>query len=361
MTFPLNDEILPLEPRFVDARQIKQVRLRRLAGLRLRALAESAVVRRLFGSELANRLNTLAGYDAGGGLLSASEREDVVAVAEMLGQRLRDWVAIEGGVIDPAELEAALTSGSPDALVTTAARRVARWKMALPNEVSAAIEQWRWRSAPYQRPVGAKEQGVPAAEAGASTVRTLIPGLTEAVTIYEGIKAGVDLVNALADIFCGPDYEIHESRHANITLERESYLNVPWRGVDWGDNNQEFTAQYLLTVIGGAATRLEVDFRIDLSGSGFDSLRYPLDVFARTTDGSRATVAPVYTTRYRQHHRVVANQVSLLVIGVVGRVYYGGDGFMTDAGLIPWGRITTSAGSEEFGAHDSVWKYGLSI
>lgn len=342
------DEMPKLEPELAEKRLLAQAKARARAGLRLRALAQSAAVERVFGTELATHLSALSGYDARAGVLAAEHRTSLRAVVDAIDTTGRETLGLSEDVIKASELEAALTSGDPSGLAYGAASRLAAWKASQPPATLTVWERWRWASGKLLED-----------KDGGAKAMSFLPGATfDIIGTYEGIRAAVDALNELIDAFCGPDYEVH----ADALLQRESYRHVPWRGFEIGNNNQEFTAQYTVSVLSGSVETLEVEFRIDLSGSGFDSLSYPLDVFASTTDGSGATITPIRTTRYQQKHRIVANNVRLLVIGVVGRVQYGGDGFMTDAGLVPSGWVTSGGQRRSFGGGaDSVWKYGLSI
>jgi hypothetical protein len=342
------DEMPKLEPELAEKRSLAQARSRARAGLRLKALAQHVAVERIFGTELATHLATLSSYDARNGVLVPQNHTSLQAVVEAVNTTGRGTLGLSEDVIRASELEAALTSGDPSSLAYGAASRLAAWKASQPAATLTAWERWRWASGNLLEET-----------AGTQKVMAFLPGATFSIIgTYEGVVAVVDALNELIDAFCGPDYEMH----ADAILQRESHLHVPWRGFEIGNNNQEFTAQYTVNVLSGSVEMLDVEFRIDLSGSGFDSLGYPLEVFASTTDGSLPTITPIRTTRYQQKHQVVARNVRLLVIGVVGRVQYGTDGFMTDAGLVPSGWVTASGRRTQFGGGgDSIWKYGISV
>ena len=95
-------------------------------------------------------------------------------------------------------------------------------------------------------------------------------------------------------------------------------------------------------------------FRINLSGSAFNRLEYPIFTTGDTITLTRGT-------RYQQVHEIIAHNTHFLHVTVESRVHYGRDGFMTDAGLVPSGTATKEGVSVEFGEGDSIWKYGISF
>lgn len=72
--------------------------------------------------------------------------------------------------------------------------------------------------------------------------------------IHDGIRAGADIIDALADRLCGPGCETRTSPHADMSPGRERAFHLRRRGVDWGDNDRSFQAQYMLLVSGGMAS-----------------------------------------------------------------------------------------------------------
>jgi len=313
--------------------------------------------------EISSYLVSLSRYDARKGALSEDQRNDVRAISSIINDWAKEHMRTKIDFVVPRELEEAIVTSDFSSFASSVAKRVVKWQSAQPLYRVKVWERWQLGETTLQLEQAlSDEEAAEIAEAEGVSVGAVVGFI---VGIYEAAVEVIDVINDVIDGFCGPDHEVADTPPGElpggITLRRESYLHVPWRGVVWGKNNQKFEAQYIVRVNGGYLDELRVRFRIDLSGSGFDRLDYPIGARAVTADGIvDPTPSAIRTTRYQQIHEVVAHNVDFLSISVVGRVYYGSDGCMTDAGLVPSGTATKNGISVEFGQGDSIWKYGIS-
>lgn len=348
-----------LEDELQKIRTRKQTLIRNTYGIKLFSAGRSIRMRKVFGSALDPYFSSVFKYDYRKGELSVEQKKDVQAVSSLINRWIKEHTHIGLDLVVSKELENALVTGDPSSFAISVAARLAEWKKMQPNYRLRLGERWDWTPGELESALTDKELAE-AAKAEGTTIGEVVSTVTG---IFEAIDKAIDIINEISDGLCGPDLEEHSDPFENIQIWRQSYLNVPWRGYEWGDNNQEFTAQYIVQVNGGIVDDLKVRFRIDLSGSGFDRLEYPIEARAFTTDGTvDPTPSAIRTTRYQQIHEFVAHNVNFMVIGVVGKVFYGLDGFMTDAGLVPTGTATIGNNHLNFGGGgDSVWKYGISV
>lgn len=355
----LKHESPTLEDEFQKIRISKQTLIRNTYGIKLLSAGRSTSVRKVFGSALEPYFSSLSNYDYRKGELSVDQKKDVQAISSLMNRWIKERTHIGLDLVVSKELENALVAGDSSSFAISVAARLAEWKKAQPNYRLRLGECWNWSPGELESALTDKELAG-AAEAEGTTIGGVVGTVTG---IFEAIDKAIDIINEIVDGLCGPDLEEHTDPFENIHVWRQSYLHVPWRGFEWGDNNQEFTAQYIVQLNGGIVDELKVRFRIDLSGSGFDSLEYPIEARAFTTDGTvDPTPSAIRTTRYQQIHEFVAHNASFMVIGVIGKAFYGIDGFMTDAGLVPTGTATIGDSQLNFGGGgDSIWKYGISV
>ncbi len=283
---------------------------------------------------------------ARGRMLSTTQKTAVQEISSDLNSFARQHMHATADLVLAAEFEQGISDASFERFSTGVAGRLKKWESA---QSSKTIDVWNRYVAPLDRP-----STRPDTSQLSQTEQALVE---EALAAYAAAQEATSIINEIIGLFVDADTDEHDhcDLPGGVSLHTETYLNVPWRGFELGDNNQEFTAQYIVRVNAGRVDELNVTFRMDLSGSGFDSLDYPID----TTGDSIS--ADSNNTRYRQRHYVVDSDTSFLQIGVVGKVHYGLDGFMTDAGLVPSGTATLDGVTCEFGQGDSIWKYGISI
>lgn len=351
----LKHESPTLEDEFQKIRTRKQTLIRNTYGIKLLSAGRSTRVRKVFGSALEPYFLSLSNYDYRKGELSVEQKKDVQAISSLMNRWIKEHTHIGLDLVVSKELENALVAGDSSSFAISVAARLAEWKKTQPNYRLRLGECWNWSPGELESALTDKELAE-AAEAEGTTIGGVVGTV---IGIFEAIDKAIGIINEIIDWGCGPDLEEHE----NNKIWRQSYLDVPWRGFDWGDNNQEFTAQYIVQINEGVVDELKVNFRIDLSGSGFDRLEYPIEAQAFTTDGTvDPTPSAIRTTRYQQIHEFVAHNVNFMVIGVIGKAFYGLDGFMTDAGLVPTGTATIGDSQLNFGGGgDSIWKYGISV
>lgn len=351
----LKHESPTLEDEFQKIRTRKQTLIRNTYGIKLLSAGRSTRVRKVFGSALEPYFLSLSNYDYRKGELSVEQKKDVQAISSLMNRWIKEHTHIGLDLVVSKELENALVAGDSSSFAISVAARLAEWKKTQPNYRLRLGECWNWSPGELESALTDKELAE-AAEAEGTTIGGVVGTV---IGIFEAIDKAIGIINEIIDWGCGPDLEEHE----NNKIWRQSYLDVPWRGFDWGDNNQEFTAQYIVQINEGVVDELKVNFRIDLSGSGFDRLEYPIEAQAFTTDGTvDPTPSAIRTTRYQQIHEFVAHNVNFMVIGVIGKAFYGLDGFMTDAGLVPTGTATIGDSQLNFGGgEDSIWKYGISV
>lgn len=354
-------EVPPLEKEDLDARVIKQAAFRAGSGVRLRSLSQSRDLRKVFGTGISTNLASLSRYDARKGVLSDSQRENIRIISSSINHKAKEQMGLEFDLVSPEEFESLLKTGDASSFAFSVAEPLVRWKAAQPlykQKLWTGMERGELKTALSD----GLEAELPIDEGGSG-----IGGFI--ITIVEIVSIAKEIVNFVADVvgsFCGPENESHttppDGLPEGLTLRRDSYLHVPWRGIEFGNNNQDFVAQYLLEVNGGRLDELRVKFRVNLEGSGFDDLEYPIEAYAIAHEGySYPIPTEIRATKYQQIHEVVARGVQFLVISVGGRVNYGGDGFMIGAGMVPRGTATKDGHSLEFGRDDSIWSYGHSI
>ena len=341
----------------------KQTLTRNSYGIKLLDIGRCRKVMKLFGNKLEPYFTALSDYDYRNGKLTTEQKSEVQNIASTLNHWIMEHTGIDRDLIVAENLEKALITGNPDSFAISVAEQLADWKRTQPNYRFILGEYWNWSPKKLKSEFAEKEL-VEVAKAEGIAVDGLIDSTFE---IFNYLDRAIDIINDIIDDLCGPDLEEHIDPFEEVKIWRQSYLHVPWRGFDFGDNNQEFTAQYIVQINGGYVDELKVRFRLDLSGSGFDKLEYPIEARAFTPQGNSIDPSPSvpsgsHTTRYHQIHEFVAHQVNFMVVGVVGKAYYGLDGFMTDAGLVPTG--TATIGNEHLnfgGGGDSIWKYGISV
>lgn len=354
-------EVPPLEKEDLDARVIKEAAFRAGSGVRLRSLSQSRDLRKVFGTGISTNLASLSRYDARKGALSDAQRENIRIISSSINHKAKEQMGLEFDLVSPEEFENILKTGDASSFVYSVAEPLVRWKAAQPlykQKIWTGMERGELKTA-----LSDEVEAELAIEGEGSSITDIITTVIEIVMIAKKV---VNFVAGLAESFCGPENESHttppDELPEGLTLRRDSYLHVPWREIEWGDNNQEFVAQYLLEVNGGRLDELRVKIRVNLEGSGFDDLEYPIEAAAIEHEGySYPIPTEIRSTDYQQIHEVVARDVQFLVISVGGRVNYGSDGFMTGAGLVPRGTATKDGHSLEFGCDDSIWRYGLSI
>lgn len=372
----LKYEMPSLEKEFLEVRKKKQKYNRTGIGIPLRVLSQSDNISRLFGDTMSEHLASLSHFDARRGVLSDRHREDIRAIASIINETATERLNTDIKFISAEELEKAIVSGDPAGLGASVANRLLDWKKAQPLDRARAWERLQLDlSYPAFSKLGSillheqweKYEEMTSGKLGIS--QKALTGVEEvaAAGAFVGAIASIVgltyIIGLLLDALSGSELEQHYDPFRNMIIARESYLHVPWRWVCIGKNNQSFVAQYKVQVAGGILDELRVTFRIDLSGGGFDRLNYPIEAAAWTLDKGAhyPSLKEIRSTRYQQIHEIVLENVCFLVICVNGKVHYGGDGMMTDAGLVPRGTAIKDGHSIDFGKDDSVWRYGMSV
>jgi hypothetical protein len=329
----------------------------------LKRLSRSAKIEKVFGNELCDRLAELSKYDARKGVLDEHEKKNVDAIAALINETVNKHLETEIEFFSEYEFKKALVSGDPAGFVTSTAESLSKWKSSLPIELIRAIEFEQLKIA-YQIPEGDDSQYGTSQQALSEGESTGAAGAF--VGAFGVIISLFELARIIGEWLSGKTLEGHRyPMPGGLIVNTETYLRVPWRGFEIGNNNQHFTAQYKVEVQGGLLDELKVIFEMRFEGSGFDRLVYPIEAIA--WDQEQGVYEPKLDpignlTRYHQKHECALQNTHFLVIAVGdGVVHYGGDGFMTGAGLIPQTTLVNMGYSYPLPPGESIWKYGPSI
>ncbi len=347
----------------LESKSKKHEHLRTGISIPLKRLAQSAKIEKVFGNELCDRLAELSKYDARKGVLDEHEKKNVDAIAAIINETVNKRLETEIEFFSEYEFEKALVSGDPAGFVTSSAQSLSKWKSSLPIELIRAIEREQLKIAHQihegdDRQYGTSQQALSEGEsAGAAGA------FVGAWAVIVGL---LELGRIIGEWLSGESLERHRyAMTGGLIIDTETYLKVPWRGVEIGNNNQHFTAQYKVEVAGGLLDELKVIFEMRFEGGGFDNLVYPIEAFA--WDQEQGTYDPQLdpignVTRYHQKHECTLQNTDFLVIGVGdGVVNYGGDGIMTGAGLIPQTTLLNMGYSYPLPPGESIWQYGVSF
>jgi len=352
----------------LESKNKKHEYLRTGMSIPLKKLSRSANIEKVFGNELCDRLAELSKYDARKGVLDDHQKKNVDAIATMINETVNKHLETEIEFFSEYEFEKALVSGDPAGLVASTAESLSKWKSSLPTELIRAIEREQLKIA-YQitqnndRQYGTSQQALSAGEgggeAGTEAAAALVAGAVAIIALLE-------LGNLLGEWLSGPNLERHRyAMTGGLIIDTETYLKVPWRGFEIGNNNQHFTAQYKVEVAGGLLDELKVIFEMRFEGGGFDQLVYPIEAIAWDQEHGifEPQLNPIGNlTRYHQKHECELQNTDFLVIGVGdGIVKYGGDGIMTGAGLIPQTTVVNMGYSYTLPSGESIWQYGVSF
>ena len=359
----LDTETPELAAEVIENKSKKHEQLRTGISISLKKLSRSEKVEKAFGNELSDRLAELAKYDARKGVLDEHEKKNVDAIAVLVNETVNKNLETEIEFFSEYEFKKALVSGDPAGFVTSVAESLSKWKSSLPIEITRAIEHEQLRMA-YETPedddgrYGTSQQALTEEDGTGAAV-----GFVGGLFVIGGL---LELGNIIGGWLSGPNLEKHRyAMTGGLIIETESYLNVPWRGFEFGNNNQHFTAQYKVEVAGGYLDELKVIFEMRFEGGGFDRLVYPIEAIAWNTDQGvfEPQLDPVGNqTRYHQKHELEIQNTDFLVIAVGdGVVHYGGDGIMTGAGLIPQTTLVNMGYTYPLPAGESIWQYGVSF
>ena len=329
----------------------------------LKRLSRSANIEKVFGNELCERLAELSKYDARKGVLDEHEKKNIDAIAALVNETVNKRLETEIEFFSEYEFKKALISGDPAGFVMSTAEALLKWKSSLPIELVRAIEREQLKAATQipegeDRQYGTSQQALTEAE-GSGAAAAFVAGVGAIIGLLE-------LGRVLGEWLSGETLERHRyAMTGGLIIVTETYLKVPWRGFEIGNNNQHFTAQYKVESEGGRLDELKVIFEMRFEGSGFDRLAYPIEAIACDLEQGiyEPALNPVGNlTRYHQKHECELHNTDFLVIGVGdGVVHYGGDGFMTGAGLIPQTTLVNMGYTYPLPAGESIWQYGLSI
>lgn len=358
----LDSERQELTAELLESKSKKHEHLRTGMSIPLKELSRSEKVEEVFGNELCDRLAELSKYDARKGVLDEHEKKNVDAIAALINETVNKRLETEIEFFSEYEFKKALVSGDPAGFVASIAESLSKWKSSLPMELIRAIEHEQLRMA-YQIPEGDERQY------GTSQQALVDPGTGAAGAFVGGIGAIIglfELGRIIGEWLSGPSREGHRyAMTGGLIIETETYLRVPWRGFEIGNNNQHFTAQYKVEVAGGMLDELKVIFEMRFEGGGFDRIVYPIEAIAWDEEQGifEPQLDPVGNqTRHHQKHECELQNTDFLVIGVGdGVVHYGGDGIMTGAGLIPQTTLVNMGYSYTLPPGESIWQYGVSI
>jgi parallel beta-helix repeat protein len=350
----------------------------------LRELSQDVYIEKIFGNELSRRLASLSRFDPRTGTLPDRQRTNIHTIASIINETAKKQLNTNIEFVSGDGLEKAIMYGDPTTLVASTAQSLSQWKKTLSPDLIKAIERDQLESF-YKMPITSSQLGTSREtlitaggedrwwEEGEKSWWEREGWTTVAIALayvagYFVIKGLFDFINLILDGLCGPNLEDHRyPMPGGIIIETQTYLKVPWRGVVWGKNNQHFDAQYIVSVAGGVVDELRVNFEMRFEGGGFDKLVYPIEPAVWTLESGNQRIddiqlRPIVTTRYHQAHECILKNVGFFVIHVInGIVYYGGDGCMTGAGLIPHVTAVKGGFSYTFPAGESVWKYGISF
>jgi hypothetical protein len=347
----------------LESKNKKQEHLRTGMSIPLKKLSQSAKVEKVFGNELCARLAELSKYDARKGVLDEHEKKNVDAIAAMINETVNQRLETEIEFFSEYEFKKALASGDPAGFVASTAESLSKWKSSLPMEVIRAIGREQLKIA-YQIPEGDDRQYGTSQQALSEGESVGAAGaFVAALPVLIGL---LELGSLLGEWLSGPNLERHRyAMTGGLIVNTETYLKVPWRGFEIGHNNQHFTAQYKVEVEGGRLDELKVIFEMRFEGSNFDQLVYPIEAFSWNPEQGIYDVQlnPIGNlTRYHQKHECELQNTDFLVIAVGdGIVKYGGDGFMTGAGLIPQTTLVNMGYSYSLPPGESIWQYGVSF
>jgi hypothetical protein len=359
----LDTERPELAAEVLESKSKKHEHLRTGISISLKKLSRSEIVEEVFGNELSDRLAELSKYDARKGVLDEHEKKKIDAISALINETVNKHLETEIEFFSEYEFSKALVSGDPAGFVTSIAESLSKWKSSLPIELTRAIEHEQLRMA-YQIPEGddrqyGTSQQALAVEAGTEAAGAFVGGIVAIIALLE-------FGGLLGEWLSGPNLERHRyPMTGGLIIETETYLRIPWRGVEIGNNNQHFTAQYKVEVAGGMLDELKVIFEMRFEGGGFDRLVYPIEAIAWNQEQGiyEPQLDPVGNqTRHHQKHECELQNTDFLVIGVGdGVVHYGGDGIMTGAGLIPQTTLVNMGYSFTLPAGESIWQYGISF
>lgn len=347
----------------LESKNKKQENLRTGMSIPLKRLSQSTKIEKIFGNELCDRLSELSKYDARKGVLNEHEKKNVDAIAAMINETINERLETEIEFFSEYEFKKALASGDPSGFVTSTAESLSKWKSSLSIELIRAIEREQLKIA-YQIPEGDEGQYGTSQQAltegeSAGAAGAFVGSLIAIIGLLE-------LGSLLGEWLSGPNLERHRyAMTGGLIINTETYLKVPWRGFEIGNNNQHFTAQYKVEVEGGFLDELNVIFEMRFEGGGFDRLVYPIEAIAWDQEQGiyEPQLDPIGNlTRYHQKHKFELQNTNFLVIGVGdGIVHYGGDGIMTGAGLIPQTTVVNMGYSYTLPPGESIWQYGVSF
>ena len=341
----------------------KHKHLRAGLSIPLKRLSQSSKVEKVFGNELCDRLAELSKYDARKGVLDEHEKKNVDAIAALINETMNQRLETEIEFFSEYEFTKALVSGDPAGFVASTAEALSKWKSSLPIELIRAIQREQLKIA-YKIPeddegrYGTSQQALSEGESVGAAGAFVI-----ALPVFVGL---LELGSLIMEWLSGPNLEKHRYAMAGgLIINTETYLKVPWRGFEIGNNNQHFTAQYKVEVEGGQLDELKVIFEMRFEGGGFDSLVYPIEAFSWNPEQGIYDVplaAVGNLTRYHQKHECELQNTDFLVLAVGdGIVKYGGDGIMTGAGLIPQTTLVNMGYSYTLPPGESIWQYGISF
>jgi hypothetical protein len=329
----------------------------------LKRLSRSAKIEKVFGNELCDRLAELSKYDARKGVIDEHEKKNVDAIAALINETVNKHLETEIEFFSEYEFKKALVSGDPAGFVTSTAESLSKWKSSLPIELIRAIEREQLKIA-YQIPEGDDSQYGTSQQALSEGESTGAAGAF--IFPLPFIIGLLELGGILGEWLSGESLERHRyAMTGGLIINTETYLKVPWRGVEIGNNNQHFTAQYKVEVEATPLDELKVIFEMRFEGGGFDNLVYPIEAFSWDQEQGIYDVQldPIGNlTRYHQKHECELQNTDFLVIAVGdGIVKYGGDGIMTGAGLIPQTTLVNMGYSYPLPPGESIWQYGVSF
>ena len=347
----------------LEGKSKKHEYLRTGMSIPLKRLSRSAKIEKVFGNELCDRLAELSRYDARKGVLDEHEKKNVDAIAAIINETVNKRLETEIEFFSEYEFKKALVSGDPAGFVISTTESPSKWKSSLPIELVRAIEREQLKMA-YQVPegddrlYGTSQQALTEEEsAGAAG------GFVGAWAVIIGL---LELGRVIGEWLSGESLERHRyAMPGGLIVNTETYLKVPWRGFEIGNNNQHFTAQYKVEAEAGQLDELKVIFEMRFEGGGFDNLVYPIEAFTWDQEQGIYDVQldPIGNlTRYHQKHECELQNIDFLVIAVGdGVVNYGGDGIMTGAGLIPQTTLANMGYSYPLPPGESIWQYGVSF
>jgi hypothetical protein len=359
----LDAERPELAAEVLESKSKKHEHLRTGISISLKKLSRSAKVEKVFGNELCDRLAELAKYDARKGVLDQHEKKNIDAIAALINETVNEHLETEIEFFSEYEFKKALISGDPAGFVTSIAESLSKWKSSLPIELIRAIEREQLKI-DHQIPEGddgqyGTSQQALTEEESAGAAGAFVGGVGAIIGLLE-------LGSLLGEWLSGPSLERHRyAMTGGLIINTETYLRIPWRGFEIGNNNQHFTAQYKVEVEGGVLDELKVIFEMRFEGGGFDRLVYPIEAIAWDQEQGiyEPQLDPVGNlTRYHQKHECELQNTNFLVIAVGdGVVHYGGDGIMTGAGLIPQATLVNMGYSYPLPPGESIWQYGVSF